>query len=212
VQALAFDSSGNLYAGGDFDSAGGYNARNIAIWNGSSWYVLGSGIGSSTDTCLSLAFRSGLLYAGGDFPTAGGISAINIAVWNGTSWSAVGGGTSGGNPDVEALAFDSLGNLYAVGGFTSPASRLARWNSTSWSSVDGGLSAFGRSISIDSSDNSYVGGSFSSPGQRVAVYASFVNLNYDNTVLDTLTDTNKVGVIVTNNNGGLSLQVGNSSF
>ncbi|MGB9613419.1 MAG: chitobiase/beta-hexosaminidase C-terminal domain-containing protein, partial [Candidatus Margulisiibacteriota bacterium] len=37
VYALAVDSSGNLYAGGSFTTAGGVSANRIAKWNGSSW-------------------------------------------------------------------------------------------------------------------------------------------------------------------------------
>ncbi|NNM95084.1 MAG: hypothetical protein HKL88_06435, partial [Bacteroidia bacterium] len=38
--------SGNLYAGGWFDSAGGKPANDIAQWNGSAWSALGTGIHS----------------------------------------------------------------------------------------------------------------------------------------------------------------------
>ncbi|HUI91564.1 MAG TPA: hypothetical protein VLX68_04865 [Chitinivibrionales bacterium] len=34
VNCLALDKSGNLYAGGDFDTAGGVLANNIAKWDG----------------------------------------------------------------------------------------------------------------------------------------------------------------------------------
>jgi hypothetical protein len=37
VIALAFDSSGNLHAGGSFATAGGIDALRTAKWNGSSW-------------------------------------------------------------------------------------------------------------------------------------------------------------------------------
>ena len=44
VYALAVDASGNLYAGGDFTTAGGVSANRIAKWDGSSWSALGSGM------------------------------------------------------------------------------------------------------------------------------------------------------------------------
>jgi hypothetical protein len=44
VYALAIDSSGNLYAGGAFTTAGGTTVNNIAKWNGTSWSALGAGI------------------------------------------------------------------------------------------------------------------------------------------------------------------------
>ena len=42
VYALAVSGT-NLYAGGDFTTAGGSAATNIAKWDGSSWSALGSG-------------------------------------------------------------------------------------------------------------------------------------------------------------------------
>ena len=44
VDALAFDSSGNLYAGGAFATAGGTSVNCVAKWDGSSWSALGSGV------------------------------------------------------------------------------------------------------------------------------------------------------------------------
>ena len=90
VYALAFDASGNLYAGGCFTTAGGVSANRIAKWDGSSWSALGSGM---NDSVYALAVdASGNLYAGGYFTTAGGVSANRIAKWNGSSWSALGSG------------------------------------------------------------------------------------------------------------------------
>ena len=49
VNALALDGSGNLYAGGDFTTAGGVSANRVAKWNGSKWSALGSGL---NNVCL----------------------------------------------------------------------------------------------------------------------------------------------------------------
>jgi hypothetical protein len=43
VYALAVDGT-NLYAGGDFETAGAVSATNIAKWNGSAWSALDSGL------------------------------------------------------------------------------------------------------------------------------------------------------------------------
>jgi hypothetical protein len=67
VAALAV-SGGTLYAGGEFTTAGGSAANDIAQWNGSSWSALGSGMNG---TVYALAVSGGTLYAGGDFTTAG---------------------------------------------------------------------------------------------------------------------------------------------
>ena len=44
VYALAVDGAGNLYAGGEFTTAGGVTANNIAKWDGSAWSALGCGM------------------------------------------------------------------------------------------------------------------------------------------------------------------------
>ena len=72
VDALAVDGSGNLYAGGQFSTAGGVTVKGIAQWNGSSWSALGSGMGGYFPYVDALAVSAGTLYAGGQFTTAGG--------------------------------------------------------------------------------------------------------------------------------------------
>src|SRR5262245_22049552 len=80
VYAMARDSSGNLYAGGDFTQLGGVSARNIARWDGVAWSPLGSGF-SQPYSCFALAFDgSGGLFAGGAF---------GLAKWDGTSWTGL---------------------------------------------------------------------------------------------------------------------------
>ena len=77
IHALAFDSTGNLYAGGKFTSTGELSANYIAKWNGSGWSALGEGLNWYV---FSLAGdSSGNLYAGGYFTTAGGIPVNGIA-------------------------------------------------------------------------------------------------------------------------------------
>src|SRR5256885_11868144 len=93
VSALAVSGS-DLYAGGEFTTAGGSAANYIAKWNGSSWSALGSGMNSNV---YALAASGSDLYAGGYFTTAGGSTANYIARWNGSSWSALGSGMGGGD-------------------------------------------------------------------------------------------------------------------
>lgn len=124
---------GEIYAGGDFDSAGTVVVNHIAKWNGSSWSPVGTGIGGVS--VEALAVYNGELYAGGRFSEAGGIPAIAIAKWNGTKWDSVGTGV---NDKVSALyVYNSV--LY-VGGWFSEAGGLsinaiAKWNGTKWDSV-----------------------------------------------------------------------------
>jgi trimeric autotransporter adhesin len=88
VSALAVSGS-DVYAAGDFSTAGGVLAHRIAKWDGTTWSGLGSGINGIV---YALAVSGSDVYAGGYFTTAGGIPANHIAKWDGTSWSALGSG------------------------------------------------------------------------------------------------------------------------
>ena len=137
ILALAVTSTGDLIAGGNFTTAGGVAARNIARWNGTSWAALGSGVGlsGSSQSVIALAvLPSGDLVAGGNFSTAGGVAVNRIARWNGVSWAALG---SGVNNTINALAVFPGGDL-----FTVSAGGIARWNGSSWSLLGSGLPGF----------------------------------------------------------------------
>src|SRR5438445_2203855 len=91
VSALAVSGS-DLYAGGNFTTAGGSTANSIAKWNGGSWSALGSPVTGMNNEVVALAVSGSDLYAGGVFTTAGGSAANSIDRWNGRSWSALGSG------------------------------------------------------------------------------------------------------------------------
>src|SRR5204862_420801 len=139
VYALAV-SGGTLYAGGDFTTAGGNAATNIAQWNGGHWSALGPGLNGGVN---ALAVSGGTLFAGGQFTTAGATAATNIAQWNGSSWSAFG---SGMNSYVLALAV-SGGTLFAGGTFTvagtnvSASAAEAIINPGNWLTLQAGVPA-----------------------------------------------------------------------
>ena len=80
MYALAV-SGGTLYAGGNFTTAGGSAANDIAQWNGSSWSALGSGLKSHVYGTYvnALAVSGSTLYAGGYFTTAGGKVSAYVA-------------------------------------------------------------------------------------------------------------------------------------
>ena len=84
VDALAVDSSGNLYVGGYFVNASG-TISDIAKWNIAShaWSSLGGGVDIiSGGHVQALAVdASGNLYAGGFFTKIGGVTCNYIAKW-----------------------------------------------------------------------------------------------------------------------------------
>ena len=91
----------DLYAGGEFTTAGGVAANHIAKWNGTDWSALGDGTDSS-GWVRALAVSGSDLFVGGGFTSAGGVAAARyLAKWDGAAWSAVGDGLNG---DVSALA------------------------------------------------------------------------------------------------------------
>ena len=180
IDTAAADSDGNIYVGGQFSVAGSVIANNVAKWNGSAWSALGSGVSGSEDwianhvNVSAFAFATnGNLYAAGYFSTAGGVPATNIAQWDGRIWSALGSGIGDSNAwvNVDALACDDSGNLYAGGRFTTAgrvsATNIAQWNGSAWLALGSGIgdtNADVFALTCDSSGNLYEGGDFTSAG------------------------------------------------
>jgi len=138
------DGSGPaLYAGGDFNTAGGVTANNIAKWNGSNWSALSSGMTTFNDEFSGVfsleTFDDGngpAMYAGGSFDYAGGIPVGNIAIakWRGSGWSAL---TQ--DPFVSPVTFvhdltvfnDGSGaSLYVAG------NGVYKWTGSAWSELN----------------------------------------------------------------------------
>ncbi len=178
VSALAVRGS-DVFAAGNFTTAGGIGATNIAKWDGSTWSALGSGLWGNYPYVRALAVMGSDLYAGGWFTNAGGIAATNIAKWDGTAWSALDEGLSGGFPGyggVAALAV-SGSDLYAGGFFTNAgrlaANRIAKWNERKWSALGSGMGDYGGvwALAVSGSDL-YAGGTFITaggvPARRIA--------------------------------------------
>ena len=171
VHAMAVDSLGNLYLGGDFSSAGGVPVNRIAKWDGQSWSALGSGIGG---VVYALSVRGTDLYVGGNFATAGGIQAQGIAKWDGSAWSALGSGIGGVSSVVHCFAW-SGDDLYVGGSFStaglSVGSGVAKWDGANWTALGEGVNGRVEAMAV-AGGNLYVGGSFSAaggmPAQRIA--------------------------------------------
>jgi len=168
VHALAIDGSGNLIAGGLFDSAGGANAQNIARWNGSGWTAM-SALGAGSEEVYAVAASGADIYAGGSFATHG-----HIAHWSGSTWDSLSGG--GTDDNVQALAI-SGGTVYAGGHFTHAggvaANFIASYNGT-WSALNGGDTDGDVETIVIGSGVIYVGGLFThaggGPASRIAAW------------------------------------------
>ena len=186
VDALAVDGSGNLIAGGAFttvgnSSTGSTTVNRIALWNGTNWSLLGSGL-SNTVYALAL-LPNGNIAAGGAFTSSVSIAgqpttpaANYVAVWNGTAWSAL---SSGVDSTVLALAAMPNGDLIVGGSFIEAngtytntgsvfAGGLARWNGA-WSSMWVGPDARTVFSLLARSDGSLVvGGTFKAVSEMPA--------------------------------------------
>jgi hypothetical protein len=159
VRAIASDGV-NVYVGGDFTSVGALSANYIAMWDGSAWSALGTGLNGIVRT---IEVEGGNVYVGGDFSLAGGSTANYIAVWDGTTWNEFGGGMNG---SIHKLYFKD-GYLYAGGDFSMAgavsANRITKWDGTTWTAFGTGADDIVCSISVSGTDM-YIGGEFTSVG------------------------------------------------
>lgn len=145
INQIAVDSSGNIYAGGDFSSVNGVSANRVAKWNGSIWSAMGSGVNGQV---LSI------LVDNSDNVYVGGFLTNYLVRWNGSSWVEI--GASLGNY-VESLATDRANNIYAGGPFG-----VRVWNGATWTNLTPTFSGSIFAIYHDPDPNGemYVGGSF----------------------------------------------------
>ena len=147
----------DLYAGGDFISAGSVYACNIAKWNGKSWEPLGYGAQFPSDELpgvKALAVSGNDLFVGGAFRRVDLVNASCIAKWNGASWSALSGGIGAGE-SVLSLAV-SGSDIYLGGSFESvggiSALNVAKWDGASWSALGSGIYGPVHALAVSGTD------------------------------------------------------------
>lgn len=85
VYSIALSSTGKLYVGGSFSSAGGVTAANIAVWDTvtSTWSAMGTGVSGNFVYSISIDNSRKIVYVAGWFTNAGGVSVSSIAKWSG---------------------------------------------------------------------------------------------------------------------------------
>jgi hypothetical protein len=179
VRAMDSDSQGNLYAGGTFTSVTDPTINDVAVWNGTDWSGLGSGVnGGVRDLVVDAA---GKVFVTGQFLSAGSTPVNGVAMWDGTSWQALGTGIDGccgGGGFGTALAVQGdVGNggvLYLGGPINSvdgvSVGGVAQWDGVSWSPLGDELGGFFlQELSVDDNGILYAGGRFSvTDGQGIA--------------------------------------------
>ncbi len=157
VSALAV-SGGDVYAVGEFFTAGGSTAKRIAKWDGSNWSGLSSGPSASA---TSVAISGSDVYVGGIFKSADPNWAYHIVKWDGSSWTALGSEMNG--PVLAVAISDS--NVYVGGSFTTAGggvgNRIAKWNGSGWSALGLGMNTTVNALAVSGGDL-YAGGNFTS--------------------------------------------------
>ena len=132
VRAVA-SRGAEVLVGGEFSSVDGVLSPGVALFDGTSWQPLGSGIDGVEPRVNAVDFFGDELYAGGDFSGAGGVSSPNLARFANGQWSDVSGGLDG---PVNDLVIHE-GELIVGGGFAD-AGGLGLASAVSW---DGALFA-----------------------------------------------------------------------
>jgi hypothetical protein len=149
----------DLYAGGEFFTAGTSSVNKIARWDGQQWHDVGGGVtGAFFPMVLSLHSFQGDLIAGGFFDAAGGVPSPRIARWDGQQWHALGGGRPGA---VEAMAVYN-GELIAGGSFVN-GDAVARWDGEAWRELGAGVDQTVRAL-IVCQNHLFAGGFFQNAG------------------------------------------------
>jgi len=183
VYDLAHDGT-NLYAGGTFTNAGAVAANHIAMWNGTTWTNLGTGVSVQV---FALAFGGTNLYCGYDrrrIPA----NMAGVGTWNGTTWS----NSEAGFGAQANLIYDMEymgGTLYAGGGFRTMGgvaiTNLAMRNPAdtgTWAGMGGANAGACVYTLAQDGTNLYAGGTFTNVGgvaaNRIAMWngASWTNL------------------------------------
>ncbi|HEX6886226.1 MAG TPA: hypothetical protein VF530_22825 [Planctomycetota bacterium] len=137
VYALAVFDDGSgaaLYAGGQFATAGGVTAHNLARWDGATWTPVGLN-GRVNALAVHDDGTGPALYAGGEFSaTTTGQTLRRIGRFDGSAWTVLASGVDGTLTQVAALcsySHDGIPALYAGGEFEQVAGRrsanVARW-------------------------------------------------------------------------------------
>lgn len=165
-------SNGQVYIGGSFDSVGNIYAKNVARWDGTNWWALGSGTNCGVNGRVeTIAISGSNVYLGGAFTLAGDVEARHIVRWDGSSWHPfIEGGSNGvyrhTGATVYCIAVDS-NYVYVGGNFSNAGLRVAnnicRWNGSAWTTMTVGVNAKVYAIA-PCVTNVYVGGEFTQAG------------------------------------------------
>ena len=160
-EALAW-YQGKLYAGGWFTTLDGAPLQKIAVWNGSAWESIASGLTSGAqDAVTQLAVYGGELIAGGWFRANWNGAFRYFARWDGTRWASLGADPP--NPNLQRMRVMGS-DLYALGLYQGDHNfGIARWDGTEWHTGEDHLRMMAWDIASFGGEM-YVGGMLSADG------------------------------------------------
>lgn len=167
VRAMTFDGQGRLWIGGAFtDWNNNTSADNIVYWDGTSYYAASSGCNNSV-LALDYDAISDSIIIGGTFTSAGAVSnTVRICKfsWPDSNFLALGTGISTGQ--VNAVAVDAVGGIYAGGTFTDfdgvDANGIAYWNGTTAEAMGTGVTTLTQvnTVAVHPNGEVWLGGQF----------------------------------------------------
>ncbi|MGZ4963228.1 MAG: beta strand repeat-containing protein, partial [Limisphaerales bacterium] len=175
VVSLAISGT-NVYAGGAFNISGATEVDSFAVWNGTSWSMVG---GPADDSINAIIVTNNAIYIAGDFTTIDSVAANGVARWTNSHWEPLSTGVGGGTVDCLALTSSNLfvGGSFTTAGDTS-AVNIARWNDVNWNTLTPGygnvpVGATG-TLLVDGT-NVFAGGTFSTAGRTSATNIAIWN-------------------------------------
>ncbi len=183
IRDMFVDTVNNsLYAVGDFVQMGGKMVYGVAIWDGTTWDSLGSGIREFEwfDGIQHVDYVTKYkneIYISGAFYKCGRKTIWGIARWNGTEWNDVGGSMKGYYPSGGQMEVYN-NELYLIGRFDTigniPSKGIAKWDGNNWTDLSQnfyqGCYNDGLFSLIHFNNELYVGGNINCPflGERLS--------------------------------------------
>jgi hypothetical protein len=181
VYALnVFDLSGQaeLYASGNFSSAGGETADGNARWDGTSWTPMSNGSWGSLDLAVFDDGSGPALYGAGGYLNELD-QYTSLIRWDGSIWSGIYSGEyKGVSGGIFAMTTfdDGQGPGLYVGGYlqsaaSTPANHIARWDGKEWSALGEGVNDVVRAMAVHDDGSGpalFVAGDFTMAGGQPA--------------------------------------------
>ncbi len=137
----------NLIVAGQFDSIGTMPAKNIAMWDGSTWTALATSTDHQYTYMGDMIVKNDTLIVTGYFNEIDGVNAETIAFWDGSNWSSIGTGDIFSKSQYSIISVKVYNNQLVLGGqFDSiggvAANNIAIWDGATFSPLGSGITSY----------------------------------------------------------------------